>query len=151
MSQKKISSFFKTSAPASSNSKTEKEPPAAEKEPPAAASPSPEKDVNGHTSPVKAPARRRIRMISDSDEEIDQKKAAPDKVEELAVPSTSKTPSPPPAVEEPTLAKRRTARKTAKRSPDTNLQVGRVGRQATEDRGTFGGRVITCKGFFSTG
>ncbi|KAH7950047.1 hypothetical protein HPB49_018998 [Dermacentor silvarum] len=121
MSQKKISSFFKTSAPASSNSKTEKEPPAAEKEPPAAASPSPEKDVNGHTSPVKAPARRRIRMISDSDEEIDQKKAAPDKDEEPATPSSSnnqkkaapdKLARPPSAVPTPTC---RSAESGAKR------------------------------------
>ncbi|XP_054923787.1 DNA ligase 1 [Dermacentor andersoni] len=123
MSQKKISSFFKTSAPASSSTKTEKEPPAA-------ASPSPEKDVdvkdvNGHASPVKAPSRRRIRMISDSDEETDQKEAAPEKDEEPAAPSSSKTPSPPPAkseepVQETTIIKRRTARKTAKRSPEPN-------------------------------
>ncbi|XP_075557450.1 DNA ligase 1 isoform X2 [Dermacentor variabilis] len=116
-------SFFKTSAAASSSTKTEKEPPAA-------ASTSPEKDVdekdvNGHASPVKAPSRRRIRMISDSDDETDQKEAAPEKDEEPAAPSSSKTPSPPPAkseepVQETTIIKRRTARKTAKRSPEPN-------------------------------
>lgn len=123
MSQKKISSFFKTSAaPAPSSSKPVKEEPPAKEEAPAAdASPSPEKDVNGHDSPVKPPTRRRIRMITDSDEEeeTDHKKASPDKNEDLATPSTSKSP-PPAESEEPLTVKRRTARKTAKRSPEPN-------------------------------
>lgn len=121
MSQKKISSFFKTSAaPAPSSSKPVKEPPPAKEETPAADA-SPEKDVNGHASPVKPPTRRRIRMITDSDEEeeTDQKKASPDKNEDLAIPSSSKSPLPAES-EEPLAIRRRTARKSAKRSPEPN-------------------------------
>uniref|UniRef100_A0A131YDF2 DNA ligase n=1 Tax=Rhipicephalus appendiculatus TaxID=34631 RepID=A0A131YDF2_RHIAP len=131
MSQKKISSFFKTSTAPAPKATKEDQPKAAKEEPskdvkeepPAvAASSSPKKDVNGHNaSPVKAPTRRRIRMITDSDEdeETDQKKTAPDKNEELATPSSSKSP-PPAKPEEPVIVKRRTARKTAKRSPEPN-------------------------------
>ncbi|KAH6942261.1 hypothetical protein HPB50_002081 [Hyalomma asiaticum] len=114
-------SFFKTSAaPAPSSSKPVKEEPPAKEETPAADT-SPEKDVNGHDSPVKPPTRRRIRMITDSDEEeeTDQKKASTDKNEHLAIPSSSKSPLP--AESEERLAiRRRTARKSAKRSPEPN-------------------------------
>ncbi|KAK8765182.1 hypothetical protein V5799_032210 [Amblyomma americanum] len=129
MSQKKISSFFTSAAPASNSKEKEQDP----------ASPTPEKHVNGLSSPAKAPQRRRVRMLIDSDEdeapdpskkqsqtdktedkEPDKKKSEPSAVDDQPGPSTSKASSSPPVksdecVKEKAVVKRRTARKTAKR------------------------------------
>ncbi|XP_037287088.2 DNA ligase 1 [Rhipicephalus microplus] len=126
MSQKKISSFFKTST--ASKVVKEEPPKAVKEEPPAAdATSSPEKDVNGHdASPVKAPTRRRIRMITDSDEEeeTDQKKAVPEKNEELAIRSSSKSSLPPAKSEEPVRGKRRTEEMNQRKAvPDRNEEL----------------------------
>lgn len=122
-------------SPASSTSDPEgeaKEPDAAsDSEEKATSSPPPVKEekVNGKCpSPVKAPKRKRIRMLADSDDEEDagQVKSEPKEAKDGVEAKTSsdgdaaapKSKAAPAAVFDEPIIKRRTARKTAKRSPD---------------------------------
>lgn len=119
------------SASSSSDPEEEAKEPAAASESKKKTSSSPpvkEEKVNGKSSPVRAPQRKRIRMLADSDDEEDanQVKSEPSEAKGGAKAEDSgdgdaasrDSEAPTASTSDEPIVKRRTARKTAKRCPD---------------------------------